>query len=152
VDADQQLKEQFVDLMLMADDVRDQYRKRMGHEGEPSFDDALDFKDRLLFANAMMGLRLAYQRAEMAQEVGHPATATVVGEEVHTLNPKQVQQEFLSLIRQNKLDEQQAGRIMALMVSTEHGNRMLHVMLADAMDQKVRREMRAGRPAPPPLG
>lgn len=152
MDRDKQRKavSEVVDLMLLGDSVVVNYRKKMGGEEGEAYQESLDMKDRLMFAH-ILGMMVAHldqqeaqakaleaqakaqeiQRAQVEQalKADEQVASQARSQQKVQLDPDRTEQEFMELLRLNKVSVNTAGRVLGAMLNTLEGQRMLQVLL-----------------------
>ena len=139
-----------VDLMMLGESVVANFRKEMGAEEEEGggYNEPLDMKDRLMFAHTL-GMMLAHMEQKEAQEkatavqrdqveralkADEAAAATQRDQRKVMLDPARTEDEFLELLRLNKISPNTATRVMGAMLNTLEGQKMLQVLLHQAVN------------------
>lgn len=155
---DRQLIVDFVDLMMLGDQIVAEYKRRKEDGGESGSDfmGELDFHDRVGLASTLMGLQTkdaivgdveirrtafekmkeleALRKAEEAGQAqvaqGQPAFETV------RVDPKTVELAFAKLSEENGIPNARARQFVKLLMTTDAGHQMLQLMLHDVVQQQ----------------
>lgn len=139
----------FVDLMMLADQIVLEYKSRH-EEGSTEFVEELGFNDRVHLASTLMGLqmrdamtgdadvrRAAFERmkelealrdAEEKAERGSPPAPQVV-----RLEPAKIEKSFSALAEENGVPNARARQFVKLLMTTPEGHQMLELMLHDVV-------------------
>lgn len=136
----QPVRKDFIELMTLADSIAEDIRESSEEGG---FQEALDFKDRLLIANMMLGLdRIAAVKTAIQE---HEAPMAIL-EETGVVNREQAWRQFSEILKREGYDEKQTHRLFGFLVTTKPGQDLLKCMLGDSLAHAAQR---AARPLPP---
>jgi len=136
----------FVDLMMLADDAMAEYRMRKGEEG-PGFEE-MDFRERLLFAHAMVAMGVndrvnkiaAPPPPAAAPPPSAPADVPLVPDAEPQLpviavrvDPVKAQEAFALMIAKRRIAVPAAQAVLDALQNTPEGNDMLKLLLYNSV-------------------
>lgn len=141
----------FVDLMMLADQIVLEYKSRH-EEGSAEFVEDLGFNDRVHLASTLMGLQMrdamtgdadvrraafermkeleALARAE-AEQPAPPPTPQVV-----RLEPDKIEKAFSQVAEDHGVPNARARQFVKLLMGTPEGHQMLQLMLHDVVQHQ----------------
>lgn len=135
----------FVELLEMAQDAIREWGKGQGKEQAW---EEIDIKDLMIAANTMIVMANAVTLREGMMRGGAAAAppGPSVAFQAPDFEPERVVADFNAQLRLRRVDPAVASLVMAQLVSTENGLRMLQIMLGDAV------KLRGRKAAPAPGG
>lgn len=141
----------FVDLMMLADQIVLEYKSRH-EEGSTEFVEELGFNDRVHLASTLMGLqmrdamtgdadvrRAAFERMKELQAVAEAeekAAGAPPSPQVVRLEPEKIERAFSQVAEDHGVPNARARQFVKLLMGTPEGNQMLQLMLHDVVQQQ----------------
>ena len=145
---------EFVDLMMLSDQIVAEYRKRKEDDGESTnFIEELGFNDRVQLASVLMGHQMreaitddvetrkaafehmkALEKIRLAEEGGAQAP-TQESPQVVRLEPEKIEKGFAQLAENHGVPNARARQFVKLLMTTPEGHQMLQLMLYDVVQQ-----------------
>jgi hypothetical protein len=137
----------FVDLMMLADQIVAEYKRRHEDTGEEAFVEELGFHDRVHLASTLMGLqvhdaiagdadvrRAAFERMKDLQTIQEAEQkAATPPPQVVRLEPDKIERAFSQVAEDHGVPNARARQFVKLLMTTPEGHQMLQLMLHDVV-------------------
>lgn len=144
----------FVDLMMLADQIVLEYKARLNPEEGQEFIEELSFQDRVGLASTLMGLQMkdamvgdaetrkaAFERMKDLQaiaeaEAGGAPQQPQPAPQVVRLEPDKIERAFSQVAEDHGVPNARARQFVKLLMTTPEGHQMLQLMLHDVVQHQ----------------
>lgn len=143
---------EFVDLMMLADQIVLEYKSRLNADEGQEFIEELTFQDRVGLASTLMGLqmrdamtgeaeirRAAFERMKELQAIQEAEARgeVVQGQpKVVRLEPGKIERAFSQVAEDHGVPNARARQFVKLLMTTPEGHQMLQLMLHDVVQHQ----------------